>query len=66
MNLEKKGCGVICEPGMAGVRMGLDKMLKMSEAKRDEMGKKGREWMQEDFSWEEAASRVINAYEQLV
>jgi len=40
--------------------------LKMSEAKRDVMGKKGREWMQEDFSWEEAASRVINAYEQLV
>jgi glycosyltransferase involved in cell wall biosynthesis len=62
MNLEEKGCGVICEPGMKGVKEGLEKILKMSDAKRDEMGKKGREWMREDFSWAAAAKKMVESY----
>ena len=66
MNLEANACGVICEPGREGVRMGLEKMLKMDEAKREEMGKQGKEWMKKDFSWEKSAKELVKAYQELV
>jgi glycosyltransferase involved in cell wall biosynthesis len=66
MNLEKKGCGVICEPGREGVRVGLEKMLKMDEAKREEMGKQGKEWMKKDFSWEKSARRLSEGYQKVL
>ena len=65
MNLEERKCGVICEPGREGVKMGLEKMLKMDDAKREEMGRQGKEWMRKDFSWESAAERLIKAYRDL-
>ena len=66
MNLEERKCGVICEPGREGVRVGLEKMLKMDEAKREEMGKQGKEWMKKDFSWEKSAKELVKAYQELV
>ena len=66
MNLEERGCGVICEPGREGVMMGLEKILKISDAKRDEMGKKGRAWMQEDFSWGKSAKELVKAYQEII
>ena len=65
MNLEERKCGVICEPVREGVKMGLEKMLKMDDAKREEMGRQGKEWMRKDFSWESAAERLIKAYRDL-
>jgi glycosyltransferase involved in cell wall biosynthesis len=35
-------------------------------AKREEMGRLGKEWMRKDFSWESAAERLIKAYRDLV
>jgi len=64
MNLEERKCGVICE--VTDLKRGLERMLKMDDAKREEMGGQGKEWMRKDFNWESAAERLVKAYRDLV
>ncbi|NCW27561.1 MAG: glycosyltransferase [Verrucomicrobia bacterium] len=66
MNLEERGCGVICEPGVRGVRTGLGRMLKMSDVKRKGIGARGRKWMKKEFGWEKSAKELIKAYQRIV
>jgi glycosyltransferase involved in cell wall biosynthesis len=64
MNLEERKCGVICE--VTDLKRGLEKMMSFSDKERDGMGKRGREWMREDFSWEAGAGRLVAAYKEIV
>ena len=63
MNLESRGCGVICE--VTDLKRGLERMLKFSDKEREEMGARGREWMKEEFSWEVGAERLIAGYKEI-
>ncbi|NCY21633.1 glycosyltransferase [bacterium] len=60
MNLEARKCGVICE--VTDLQRGLERMLGVSEKERQEMGARGREWMQKEFSWAAVAKNMIEAY----
>jgi hypothetical protein len=64
MNLEERKCGVICE--VTDLKRGLEKMMSFSDKERCEMGKRGREWMKSEFSWEAGAGRLIAAYRELL
>ena len=64
MNLELRGCGVICE--VTDLRRGLERMLKFSDEEREEMGARGRQWMKEEFSWEAGAERLTASYKELL
>ena len=64
MNLELRGCGVICE--VTDLKRGLERMLKFSDEERIEMGARGKKWMKEEFSWEAGAERLIAAYKELL
>ena len=64
MNLELRGCVVICE--VTDLRRGLERMLKFSDEEREQMGARGRQWMKEEFSWEAGAERLIAAYKELL
>ena len=63
MNLESRGCGVICE--VTDLKRGLERMLEFSDKEREEMGARGREWMKEEFSWEAGAERLTAAYKEI-
>ena len=63
MNLELRGCGVICE--VTDLKRGLERMLKFSDKEREEMGARGREWMREEFSWEAGAETILEAYKAI-
>ena len=64
MNLELRGCGVICE--VTDLKRGLERMLEFSDKEREEMGARGREWMKEEFSWEAGAHKLISAYQEVI
>jgi glycosyltransferase involved in cell wall biosynthesis len=63
MNLELRGCGVICE--VTDLKRGLERMLQFSDKEREEMGARGREWMREEFSWEAGAETILEAYKAI-
>ena len=60
MNLERNGCGVICE--VSGLNETLSKMMGFSDAELDEMGRKGKKMVGERFSWKGAAETILEAY----
>ena len=64
MNLERNGCGVICE--VSGLNEALGRMLRFSDEELDEMGARGRKMVTERFSWKGAAEKVVEAYKELV
>ena len=64
MNLESRGCGVICE--VTDLKRGLERMLKFPDKEREEMGARGREWMKEEFSWEAGAEKLTSAYQEVI
>ena len=63
MNLERNGCGVICEVG--GLKEALGRMLRFSDEQLDEMGRKGKKMVAERFSWKAAAETIVDAYEKI-
>ena len=64
MNLESRGCGVICE--VTDLKRGLERMLEFSDKERAEMGARGRQWMKEEFSWEAGAEKLTSAYQEVI
>ena len=62
MNVEVRECGIICEPGVDGVREGLGRMLEKTDEERRQMGRMGKAWMEREFSWESCAKKLIEAY----
>ena len=64
MNLERNGCGVICE--VNGLNVALGKMMSFSDAQLKVMGRKGKKMVGERFSWKSSAEKLIQAYQKLV
>ena len=63
MNLERNGCGVICE--VNDLKEALGRMLRFSDEQLEEMGRKGKKMVAERFSWKAAAERIVDAYEKI-
>ena len=64
MNLERNGCGVICEVG--GLKEALRKMMSFSDEELDQMGARGRREVERKFSWKAAAETILEAYKEIV
>ena len=64
MNLERNGCGVICE--VSGLKEALGRMPRFSDEQLDEMGRRGKKMVAERFSWKSSAEKLIQAYQKLV
>ena len=63
MNLERNGCGVICEVNALNEALG--RMLRFTDEQIDEMGRKGKKMVAERFSWKAAAEAMVDAYEKI-
>lgn len=59
---EEKGLCVV-ETSVEGIVQGLLKMMTLSDAEREQMGRHGCEWVRQAFSWESVAKRMVEAYE---
>jgi len=57
--LEEQGCGLSVDNDPASLARAI---VRMREMPLEEMGRRGREWMREEFSWDAAARAVCNAY----
>ena len=63
MNLERNGCGVICE--VNGLNEALGRMLRFSDEQLDKMGRKGKKMVTERFSWKAAAEAMVDGYKEI-
>jgi len=61
--LAEKGCGLWVDNTPASLAEAIAKMRTMP---REEMGRRGREWMAAEFSWDAAAREVCNAYSTML
>jgi glycosyltransferase involved in cell wall biosynthesis len=64
MNLERNGCGVICE--VSGLNEALRKMMSFSDEELVKMGARGRREVERKFSWKAAAETIVDAYKEIV
>jgi glycosyltransferase involved in cell wall biosynthesis len=62
-NLERKGCGLWVENDPRTLASAIRKISTMPM--RD-MGVRGREWMQADFSWRSVANQMLDLYRESV
>jgi glycosyltransferase involved in cell wall biosynthesis len=59
IRLEEEGCGLWVDNDPPSLALAISRMRDMP---REEMGRRGREWMRAEFSWDRAAREVSNAY----
>jgi glycosyltransferase involved in cell wall biosynthesis len=64
--LAEKGCGFQCETGKDALVDSLRGMLSISSDQLSTMGKLGRRWMEEDFTWSQRASEMLSSYRWLL
>jgi glycosyltransferase involved in cell wall biosynthesis len=64
--LESEGCGYWVENSEEALTEGIRRLLTLSAEERRTMGRKGREWMERDFSWDGVARRMLALYESLL
>jgi len=55
-------CGWCVDPGPSGLIKGLSQAMNASDEQRQEMGAKGRTWMQDAFSWGAVADQMAHTY----
>lgn len=56
-------CGWVCEAEAGSVEAALNQALRTPTAERDAMGRRGRQWMAEEYSWNAIALRMAASYE---
>tara|TARA_R110002020_G_scaffold463122_1_gene683027 strand:+ start:5284 stop:6426 length:1143 start_codon:yes stop_codon:yes gene_type:complete len=61
-DIEKRKCGWYIPVGQESLKATLEIALNKTSNELSEMGKKGREWMNEDFSWDSLAEDMIATY----
>jgi glycosyltransferase involved in cell wall biosynthesis len=61
--IEDRGCGVWVENDPASLAAAIEQLAARDRAA---MGQRGREWMQESFSWRERARSMLSLYEHLL
>ncbi len=64
--LEERGCGWWIEQGVDSVAECLQSALALSPDKLREMGRKGRQWMEQEFSWKHVGGMMLETYRWLV
>lgn len=64
--IEEVGCGYWVDVSVEGIADGLLRMMQLSDEQRQEMGKKGREWVAREFAWEHIAAEMINVYRSVL
>ena len=60
--LPEKGCGWRVDIGVQPLVGALREALGLTDEQRRDMGLKGREWMQAEYSWSKIATEMIAAY----
>lgn len=65
LELDKKKCGWTIKPEQDALVSAISLALNLSVNERDEMGRIGRDWMSEEFSWESVSCKMIDAYEKI-
>lgn len=61
--LEEIGCGLWVENDPENLRVAIQRISKMPLR---EMGERGRQWMQSEFSWSKRAQEILDLYQRLV
>lgn len=61
--LESRACGWWVEPDENSLEAALSEALATSKESLSEMGRRGRQWMAKDFSWEASASQMVEVCE---
>lgn len=59
-NLQERGCGWCTDANVERLAETLKEALPLPKRELVEMGAKGRQWMQRDFSWERLAAQMID------
>jgi len=54
---------IVVETSVEGIAEGVRRMMALSDAERQEMGRQGCEWVKREFSWESVAKQMVAAYE---
>lgn len=60
--LVEEDCGWWIEQDVETLIATLDKAMSLTDKQRRDMGKRGREWMLRDFSWQSIADRMLDTY----
>lgn len=60
------GVAVEVAPDVAGTRDGLQRLLEMSDAERTAIGRAGRKFVREQYTWDAAASKTLELYRFLL
>ena len=64
-DLPARGCGWFVPPDVSPLREALREALCMPDAMHQQMGARGRAWMQQDYSWPVITERLTSAYSWL-
>ena len=64
--LVKERCGWWVEIGVGPLAVALKEAMRMSGDERMGMGRRGRDWIERDFSWSSVANKMISAYSWLL
>ena len=64
--LVKEKCGWWINIGVEPLGIALKEAMKLSDDERIEMGRRGRNWIERDFSWSSVANKMISAYSWLL
>ncbi len=65
-DLESRGCGWLADPSVDGLTNKLRDVMKMSPEQLFEMGKRGRQYVAAEFSWDGVAKDFSRLYESLI
>jgi glycosyltransferase involved in cell wall biosynthesis len=63
--LVERGAGWWIDVGIDSLAACLEKALSLSSTELREMGMRGREWMEAEFSWERIGARMVDTYKWL-
>jgi glycosyltransferase involved in cell wall biosynthesis len=64
-DLERHGCGWWIEIGVEPLVEALRAATEMSDRERQEMGRRGRQLIGNDYTWDAAATRITDVYRWL-
>jgi glycosyltransferase involved in cell wall biosynthesis len=64
--LDSRGCGWCTAPDETSLASALSRATALPATVLSEMGRKGREWMAADFSWDRITERYLDAYAGLL
>lgn len=63
--LEKHECGLWVDNSPESLAKAMKTMMAKSDEERVEMGLRGREWMEKDFSWESVGEKMLRGFEMI-